>query len=98
MSVEQLEDIIKRAKLQFCRDGSDGEVAARMFTTLCEASDLSVRTDAERLDFMVRHTHCDFWLHHPDYAPQGKPFSCEGVVLREVIDSAIKWHSENTNQ
>jgi len=58
-------------------------------------SSCSPLTDTDRLNFLVQHTHCDFWVHHPNYGAQGKPFSCEGVVIREVIDGAIKWHSAN---
>jgi hypothetical protein len=97
MSIEQLKDVIKRAKSQFCSDGSDGEVASRMFNTLCEVTDVSELTDTDRIDFLKHHTNCDFWVHHKVYKHQGKPFSCEGVVIREVIDSAIKWHLKNVN-
>jgi hypothetical protein len=57
-------------------------------------------TDTDRIDFLVAHTHYKFWVHHPDYVRtrppmEGKLFASEGVVVREVIDSAIKWMAEN---
>lgn len=55
--------------------------------------------DKRRVDFLVEHTHYEFWVHHPDYdAHGGKHFKSEGVVAREVIDSAIKWLSANPEQ
>lgn len=53
-------------------------------------------TDTDRINFLVQRTHCEFWVHHPSYGTQGKRFACEGVVMRAVIDSAIKWHSANS--
>ena len=35
--LERLSDIIRRASMQFCHDGPDGEIAAKMFTILGEA-------------------------------------------------------------
>lgn len=35
--VQRLRGIIRRAQAAFCGDGSDGAVAAKMFTTLAEA-------------------------------------------------------------
>ena len=64
-------------------------------TEITESQFTKQISDADRLDFMAAHTHCDFWVHHQDYKPEGKLFSCEGVVMREVIDSAIKWYLKN---
>ena len=59
-------------------------------------------TDTDRIEFLIAHTHYKFWVHHPDYmrrdlGMEGKLFASEGVVIRAVIDSAIKWHAANTN-
>lgn len=35
-NAERLQGIIRRAKSQFCYDGTDGEIAAKMFAILCE--------------------------------------------------------------
>lgn len=35
---DKLEKIIKRALVKFCEDGSDGAIAAEMFSILSEAS------------------------------------------------------------
>jgi hypothetical protein len=52
--------------------------------------------DTARVEFMKEHTHFEFWVHHPDYnAYGGKRFNAEGVVFREVVDSAITWKAEH---
>ncbi len=53
--------------------------------------------DSQRLDFLKDHTHYEFWVHHPDYDTYGgKRFSSEGIVIRQVVDSAIGWFSAKT--
>ena len=35
--IDRLREIAHRARVQFCREGSDGAIAATMFAILCEA-------------------------------------------------------------
>ncbi len=65
--------------------------------SLC-AEITALRADKARLDFLKDNTHFEFWVHHPDYDVHGgKRFNAEGIVFREVVDSAIQWQAKNSS-
>lgn len=62
-----------------------------------ESENAKLHADKARIDFLKEHTHFEFWVHHPNYDVHGgKRFNAEGIVFREVVDSAIHWQAKQT--
>lgn len=81
---------------QMLGDLAEDRKAAKLCITAADTL-RKLAKDQARLDFLRDHTHYEFWVHHPDYAKfGGHRFNSEGIVIREVVDSAMQWLSANT--
>lgn len=88
--IDRLEYRLKRARIF-----NDDETVSVLKDAIAEIKAAS--KDRARVDFLKEHTHFEFWVHHPDYDVHGgKRFNAEGIVFREVVDSAIQWQAKQS--